>query len=176
MYILNEDLRNRLLQLKSYNFQMFCLLSLCCSGASTTVSQTYLIIVISITFVGAVILSLGHLMFENFNCRAKLTVSQINRICIANLKYLIIISNKLYGTYIIMKNSKSPSQEYIYTIIVVVLCFTATVVHLSDLSSFDTDKYVHGWNAQLVAGVSITHKISLPESLTNIISLTIFQI
>ena len=45
-------------------------------------------------------------------------------------------------------------QEYIYTAMATIFCFTAFVAQIADLSSFETSNYAHRWSSQLVAGVS----------------------
>ena len=58
--------------------QVCCFLSLCCCGSPTTISQGYFVVITSIALVGALIISLGHLKFGNFNCKAKITVSRFD--------------------------------------------------------------------------------------------------
>ena len=46
-------------------------------------------------------------------------------------------------------------QEFIYTTIMVFFYFTAFTAQFADLYDFDSSEYVHRYDAQIVAGVSI---------------------
>ena len=46
-------------------------------------------------------------------------------------------------------------QEFIYTAIMVFFYFTAFTAQFADLYDFDSSEYVHRYDAQIVAGVSI---------------------